>query len=199
MNTDLYLAKENYITTDPNPDIWIHHANTKIMETCQYYIHGVVADFGPNNCSTTAHLFKYQFVKHLFAFDINNVALSYGYQMLSSLKPIIPFNLITCNLTEIPIDDNTFDFAMSFHTLEHIFPDDANKVVSEMYRTIKPGGHILISIPYDHAYPDICHVAFYKVDSLCELFEKNGFEVVYAMRDSRFDQKDLLTALFKKN
>jgi SAM-dependent methyltransferase len=195
---DKYLAKENYITVEPNPETWLSHANTKIIETCLYYIHGIVIDMGCNHCATTAHLLYHPYIKEIYALDINSEALVTGYDVISKLNPTIPFNLLVCNLTEIPLTDEIADFIQSFHTLEHIYVEDVDKVISEAFRLLKPGGHFLISIPYDHNYPDPAHVAFYKVDTLCELLERNRFEVVYCMRDSRFDQKDLLTGLFLK-
>lgn len=47
-----------------------------------------------------------------------------------------------CNL---PYEDNTFDFAVSFDVFEHI-EDDA-KAVSEIYRVLKPGGILLMTVP----------------------------------------------------
>jgi predicted SAM-dependent methyltransferase len=88
---------------------------------------------------------------------------------------------------------------MSFHTLEHIYPDDATKFVKESLRVLKPGGHVIISIPYERAYPDPAHVAFYNVESLTKLFEDNGFDTIECMKDNRWpEQKDLLTGVFNK-
>jgi ubiquinone/menaquinone biosynthesis C-methylase UbiE len=114
------------------------------------------------------------------------------------LNPPIKVAFVCANLLSIPAENNVFDFLMSFHTLEHIYPEDVDKVVAEFYRILKPGGYFVISIPYDHAYPDPCHVAFYVESSLRELFEKHGFFTIHCHKDDRWVEKDLLTALFVK-
>ena len=45
---------------------------------------------------------------------------------------------------------------------------------------------------------DVCHVAFYNVESLCLLFESAGFYTIEAMKDNRWNEKELLTAMFMK-
>lgn len=55
-----------------------------------------------------------------------------------------------------------------------------------------------MSIPYDRAYMDPCHVSFYTEDSLSRLMEQAGFETIECFKDDRFTEKDLLTGLFKK-
>jgi SAM-dependent methyltransferase len=49
------------------------------------------------------------------------------------------------DLTKITYDDDSFDFIMCNHTLEHIFKYDLS--IKEMYRTLKPGGHLIITVP----------------------------------------------------
>lgn len=193
---DNYLTKENYITVNPDPIIWLDHANVKIIKKYKKHIKGIVCDLGANHCSTTVHLLKNTTITKIYALDINEGALKVAFDTINKMNPSIPFNLLVCNLMNIPLENDTFDFIQSFHTLEHIYPEDINKVISEAYRLLKSGGHILISIPYDHAYPDEAHVAFYNVDSLCKLFEDNGFITIECMKDNRWNEKDLLTGLF---
>jgi predicted SAM-dependent methyltransferase len=87
---------------------------------------------------------------------------------------------------------------VSFHTLEHIYPEDAPSVIKEIYRILKPGGFLLISIPYEHNYPDPCHVAFYNEQSLSELMSSCDFVIMEVYKDDHFTQKNLLTGLFYK-
>jgi ubiquinone/menaquinone biosynthesis C-methylase UbiE len=114
------------------------------------------------------------------------------------MNPPKPVNFMAANLLEIPLEDNKFDFMMSFHTLEHIYPEDAPQFAKEVHRLLKPGGIFLLSIPYDKAYPDPAHVAFYNVETLTQLFENAGLYTVEATKDNRWQEKDLLTALFTK-
>jgi len=54
------------------------------------------------------------------------------------------------DITDIPYEDNMFDFIMCTHVLEHI-PDD-NKAMEELYRVLKEGGRALINVPVNEAY-----------------------------------------------
>jgi ubiquinone/menaquinone biosynthesis C-methylase UbiE len=193
-----YLDKENYVTVYPDPNVWEYHANVQIIEKYKEYIKGDCCDAGANHCSTTIHLLKYSTINSIYALDINVKALEVAYETIIKLQPSIPFNLIACNLTDIKLEDNKFNYIQSFHTLEHIYPEDAEKVISEIYRILNYDGIFLISIPYDHSYPDPHHVNFFNVDSLCLLLEKVGFKTIECMKDNRFEQKDLLTGLFIK-
>jgi ubiquinone/menaquinone biosynthesis C-methylase UbiE len=45
----------------------------------------------------------------------------------------------------IPFEDNTFDSILACEVMEHIF--NIEEILKELYRILKPGGKILISIP----------------------------------------------------
>lgn len=44
-------------------------------------------------------------------------------------------------------DDNTWDGVFTEHTLEHLYPNEADALLRELYRTMKPGAWIRISVP----------------------------------------------------
>ena len=70
---------------------------------------------------------------------------------------LIPDNLVAekkvgdaCN---IPYPDNSFDVAVAFDVLEHI--KDDQKMVDEIHRVLKPGGHFVFTVPaYNALYSD---------------------------------------------
>lgn len=193
-----YLEKENYITIHPNPETWKKHSNYHIIVAAKQYIKGKTCDLGCNHGACTLLLLEFDNITSIHGYDININALEVAYKSASNIKSDIPISFICANLIKLPIENDIFDFSMSFHTLEHIYPEDADNVIKEIFRTLKPGGYFLISIPYDHAYPDPHHVAFYVEDSLKLLFESNKFITIECFKDDRFDQKDLLTAVFQK-
>ena len=43
-----------------------------------------------------------------------------------------------------------------------------------------------------------CHVGFYTEASLARAMEAAGLETIECFKDDRFDEKDLLTGLFRK-
>lgn len=53
------------------------------------------------------------------------------------------------DITNIPYVDDSFDFIMCTHVLEHV--QDDKKGMSEMYRVLKQGGHALINVPIDES------------------------------------------------
>lgn len=59
-------------------------------------------------------------------------------------SPLADVKADICNL---PFEDNSFDFILCNHVLEHI-PDD-QKAMKELYRILEPGGTAILQIPQD--------------------------------------------------
>ncbi len=59
-------------------------------------------------------------------------------------SPLADVKADICNL---PFEDNSFDFILCNHVLEHI-PDDT-KAMQELYRILSPGGTAILQIPQD--------------------------------------------------
>lgn len=195
----MYPEKENYISVHPDPNIWKIHANYKIMEHYKSYIKGICGDLGCNHGACTLLMLEFNNCTELYGFDLNNEALEVAKKSAHKIQhDNIDIVFQNDYLDNIKIKDTYFDFLMSFHTIEHIYPENIDNVLKEFYRILKKDGYILISIPYEHAYPDKAHVAFYNEKTLTELFESNGFKTVECYKDDRFDQKNLLTGLFSK-
>ena len=54
----------------------------------------------------------------------------------------------SCNfLLGIPLTDNSCDFVYSSHVLEHFSRDEANFLVKDMHRALRPGGLVRIVVP----------------------------------------------------
>ncbi len=82
--------------------------------------------------------------------------------------------------TAIALKDESCEVVISSEVLEHV-PDD-KVAVREMYRILKPGGHLLMSVPihpayygFDDAY--VSHVRRYKVWPFLKMLRKNGFQI----------------------
>ncbi len=47
---------------------------------------------------------------------------------------------------KLPFPDNSFDGAVAFHVLEHLSSRELKDTVSELIRTVKKGGHVLVRV-----------------------------------------------------
>jgi len=60
------------------------------------------------------------------------------------------------DIHSIPFENNTYDFVMCNHVLEHA--EDESKATSEIYRVLKPGGWAILQVPinlaFDQTYED---------------------------------------------
>lgn len=80
-------------------------------------------------------------------------------------------------LHEIPMPAGFFDNILCIAVLEHV--ENPEEVVPEMRRVLKPGGHIVASVPFmqpEHKVPT--DFQRYTRDGLVRLFAHHDFEVV---------------------
>lgn len=82
---------------------------------------------------------------------------------------------------DLPVENNWADLAVCLEVLEHV-PDD-HQAAGELFRIVKPGGHLLLSVPGTWYWPDyerlIGHYRHYTGESVRELVEGAGFELVH--------------------
>ena len=77
----------------------------------------------------------------------------------------------------LPFPDSHFDAVVCFEVLEHVF--NIEEVLAEIRRVLKPGGQLLVSIPFawdEHEIP--YDFARYTSYGITHVFEKNGFAVI---------------------
>ncbi len=60
-----------------------------------------------------------------------------------------PENVLNADITDLPFDDNSFDFLLCSHVLEHIKQD--RRAISELFRVLKPGGDGIVQVPIDNS------------------------------------------------
>jgi SAM-dependent methyltransferase len=80
-------------------------------------------------------------------------------------------------LDRIPVEDDHFDAIICIAVLEHV--EDPAGVMAEFHRVLKPGGHVIASVPFlqpEHKVPT--DFQRYTRDGLVRLVTHHGFEVV---------------------
>lgn len=200
-NSGKYAEKENYVTVNSTPELWTDHANMCIARHYSHVFRGDVCDLGCNHGACTMLLKGVApGINSIHGFDLNSQAIGVANSNLVSRGHTSgDCFFVVANLLSLPVPDESFDVAVTFHTLEHIYPEDSLAFVKEVHRILRKGGHVLISIPYDHCYSDKAHVAFYTENTLSSLFETDGmFDTLECIKDERWNEKGLLTALFEK-
>jgi SAM-dependent methyltransferase len=77
---------------------------------------------------------------------------------------------------KLPFEDHAFDSIFSSETFEHVF--NLEEMIPELYRVLKPGGQMLITVPFvwdEHEIP--FDYGRYSSFGIRYLLEKNGFQV----------------------
>jgi SAM-dependent methyltransferase len=91
------------------------------------------------------------------------------------------------NMTDLScFDEASFDLIWSGESIEHISTEDAEKVFSQAYKLLKPGGKLALDTPNRRATKLPCpdsyihpeHKLEYYYQDLCELLEKHNFTIV---------------------
>lgn len=85
----------------------------------------------------------------------------------------------------LPFGDEYFDSLFCSEVLEHIF--DADKILPEIRRVLKPGAKALITVPFawnEHEMP--FDYARYTEPGIKHLLEKNGFKVLAQKKSGNF-------------
>lgn len=54
---------------------------------------------------------------------------------------------VVASMTEIPLEDASFEAVASQHNLEHLRPHDVPVALREFQRVLKPGGFVFIQVP----------------------------------------------------
>ncbi|MCG9793909.1 class I SAM-dependent methyltransferase [Flavobacterium algicola] len=87
---------------------------------------------------------------------------------------------IICEATDIPLESNLFDTIICTQVIEHV--EDHNKLLSEIYRLLKPGGYIILSGPmYWHLHEEPFDFFRFTKHGLKHIFERQGFELVHTL------------------
>lgn len=109
-------------------------------------------------------------ISHLIDGELVNQDLSYQGDERRNIHIYSPLHCI-------PEADDSFDSIVCIAVLEHV--ENPEEVVPEFLRVLKPGGHVVVSVPFlqpEHKVPT--DFQRYTSDGLQRLFAHHGFEIV---------------------
>ena len=85
---------------------------------------------------------------------------------------------VICPATDLKFENNRFDTIFCTQVLEHVFEHD--KLMSEAFRVLKPGGHLILTVPFAWELHEEPYDFFrYTKHALRQLFGLTGFEIDY--------------------
>jgi SAM-dependent methyltransferase len=85
---------------------------------------------------------------------------------------------VVCPATDLKFNNDQFDTVLCTQVLEHVFEHD--KLMSEAFRVLKPGGHLILTVPFAWELHEEPYDFFrYTKHALKQLFEQTGFEIDY--------------------
>lgn len=108
-------------------------------------------------------------VTHLVEGELTNQDISWDGDDRTNIHIYSPIH-------RIPVDSNYFDAILCIAVLEHV--ENPEEVVPELYRVLKPGGHLILSVPFlqpEHKVPT--DFQRYTKDGLVRLVSHHGFSV----------------------
>ncbi|MDX1657704.1 MAG: class I SAM-dependent methyltransferase [Nitriliruptorales bacterium] len=89
---------------------------------------------------------------------------------------------VSCELMELPLDDESIDLVVSFQVIEHLY--DIPGYLASLRRVTRPGGELMISTPNRLTFTpgsetpvNPFHVREFAPDELVEEIERAGFRV----------------------
>jgi SAM-dependent methyltransferase len=109
-------------------------------------------------------------LSHLIKGELVNQDLAYPGDTRTNIQVYSP-------LHQIPEPEGAFDTIICIAVLEHV--ENPEEVVPEFFRVLKPGGSVVVSVPFmqpEHKVPT--DFQRYTKDGLERLFAHHGFEVL---------------------
>ena len=85
------------------------------------------------------------------------------------------YNVIKGDALDLPYEDESFEGVHCSHLIEHLYPEDAWKLIKELTRILKPKGILCLRAPLmsRHFYNDISHIRPYPPQALMEYLSGN--------------------------
>ena len=99
--------------------------------------------------------------------------------------------VIRLDLQAIDLPDSSLDVVLTPHVLEHV--PDTDKALAELFRVMRPGGHVLLQVPVPQAVTKVPDGPEYHGDNTLVFF-RFGWDLADALRSHGFACDTLVTA-----
>ena len=206
-----YLHKECYMRGNENCmqvtiDYWWNHHIAREYRLHQEHFTGRICDVGCNIGLSALLAASDPKVSQVVGVDVFPAAMDAAcrYAQFAKLDHKVEYIALDFTLECSQLEPESFDGVISFHTLEHIYPEDLDAFVVNVRRILKPGGKALMCIPHKCAFDSPEHVSYFSIHALRALFVKYDFDVLelYVTDDgvasSVLWETSVLTGLFIK-
>jgi len=179
--------KDQHIKVNPfdcHPEKWTEENFKFHLDFFKPFVNGIILDFGCGQGDFANMISKN--CDSVYGIDCSDIAISKA----RIDYPGINFQLLL-ESDKLPYDDVFFDSVCTIDVLEHIL--DTETLLEELNRVLKPGGYLLIStsqltrlkllaialISFNkYFYPTSPHIRYFTRNSLADLLNKKGFEVI---------------------
>ncbi len=146
----------------------------------------VILDFGCGNGAILKEMSVLNPDARYIGVDVSETGLSQARKNF----PNVAFYKISDG-GKIPLENESADFIFSSEVLEHVY--DTENAISELQRILKPGGKILLTVPYHgfvkniliaitnfnrHFDPAGSHIRFFSKKTLLRLLKRFNFNVI---------------------
>lgn len=162
-----WFDRQKFLTTPSgilvNPAYFIRRGLHKALRHHASGMHGAVLDFG---CGSKPYRSLFSAAERYVGVDIKVS----GHDHRTSVVDVF------YDGKALPFDAATFDHVVALEVFEHIF--NLAEILAELRRVVKPGGSLLISIPFvwpEHEQP--YDFARYTSFGIVHILEQAGFDV----------------------
>jgi len=176
---EYYTQNENRADSDVI-DAVRQHPNALSMYRYSEFIYGDIIDVGSNLSATTLIAAESDTVISALGVDLNQTSVDRFNKIKEYAKNGAKekTSMLVANVLELDayLEENTFDALLTYHMLEHLYPEDLNLAIIQMKRVLKPGGYLIISIPWEMCLGSPIHITFWNDVTLKRLFETHAFK-----------------------
>ena len=120
----------------------LHIAQKLVLENSSFSSNYMIGDFGCGLGIFSRFLSRQFRYSNIFCLDNNN-SLTFAQKLTSSDNA----KFCICNIQNIPLKSNSFDFIVSLDVLEHV--DDPIIALKEIHRVLKEDGFFIVSVPLE--------------------------------------------------